>query len=137
MPLGVFALTHEESGDPIMFVQLAVAKDGTISGTYFNSVTDSAETVQGAVDKETQRAAWTIGSNANTVMETGVYNLTQEESTVLVHFGKDRTQTWLMVRVNDTDESGNPITVEEAAAAAAEAAAAPADPAGPTDGTDQ
>jgi iron complex outermembrane receptor protein len=32
------------------------------------------------VDKTTQRAAWTIGDNKNTVLETGVYNLTKQFS---------------------------------------------------------
>ena len=35
MSLGVFALSHEEKGEPTMFFQLAVAKDGTIAGTVF------------------------------------------------------------------------------------------------------
>ncbi len=32
-------------------------------------------------------------------METGLDNLTRDEAPVLVHFGTERTQTWLMVRV--------------------------------------
>ena len=36
-------------------------------------------------------------------METAIYNLTQDESTALVHFGEDKTQTWLMVRLPEED----------------------------------
>ena len=102
MPLGTFGvLTDEDQKEPTMVFQLAVAKDGFISGTYFNTSSDSAQPVQGGVDRETQRAAWTVGENKNTVIETGVYNLTKDQTPVLVHFGKDRTQTWMMVRLED------------------------------------
>jgi hypothetical protein len=39
-----------------------------------------------------------IGSN-NTVIETGLQNLTQDVASCLVHFGPDTTQTWLLVRL--------------------------------------
>lgn len=102
MPLGTFGvLTDEDQKDPTMVFQLAVDKKGFISGTYFNTATDSAQPVQGGVDRETQRAAWTVGENKNTVIETGIFNLTKDQTPVLVHFGKDRTQTWVMVRMDD------------------------------------
>lgn len=101
MPLGVFALVHEEEGESDLFFQLAISKDGTISGTYHNTTTDETRPVQGSVDKQTQRAAWTVGDKKNTVVETGIYNLTQEETPVLIHFGDQQTQTWLMVRLEE------------------------------------
>jgi hypothetical protein len=104
MPLGVFALTHEEKGDPTMFLQLVVSKEGIISGTYTNPLTDTALPIEGMVDQKTQRAAWTIGDNKSTVMETGIYNLTKDEAPVLIHFGKDKTQTWLLVRLEEKKE---------------------------------
>ena len=57
------------------------------------------------VDKETQRAAWhpVDGTNPDLVMETGIYNLAEDETTALVHFGSEKTQEWLMVRLEDTD----------------------------------
>jgi hypothetical protein len=103
MPLGVFALVHEESGDPTLFMQLQIAKDGTISGTYVNSAKDTTQTIQGSVDKKSQRAAWTVGDNSNTVIETGLYNLTKEEAPALIHYGTEKTQEWLLVRMDDPD----------------------------------
>lgn len=111
MPLGVFALIdedQEDQDDPTMYLQLAVSKEGIIAGTYTNTVTDSAQPVEGMVDKKTQRAAWTIGDKKNTVLETGIYNLTQDETSVLVHFGKERTQTWLMVRLEEPESEQAP-----------------------------
>ncbi|MHC4402104.1 MAG: hypothetical protein ACYTG0_20730 [Planctomycetota bacterium] len=103
MSLGVFALADEDEGDPSMFLQLAVNKDGVIAGTYHNTLTEQTLTVQGSVDKQSQRAAWSIGDAEKTVMETGIYNLTQDETPVLIHFGDQQTQTWLMVRLEDPD----------------------------------
>jgi hypothetical protein len=104
MPLGVFGLCNQQQGDPAMFVQLAVRKDGAIAGTYTNDVTGEALPVTGAIDPYTQRAAWFIGDNKDTVFETGTYNLTLPESQVLVHFGLERTQTWFMVRMPEPEE---------------------------------
>jgi hypothetical protein len=101
LPLGVFALIEQEQEDPTMYLQLAVTAEGVIGGSYTNTVTDSVENVQGMVDKKTQRAAWTIGDKPDTVLETGIYNLTQEETAVLVHFGTEQTQQWLMVRLEE------------------------------------
>ena len=58
----------------------------------------------GSVDKESQRAAWGFGSNGVPVMETGIFNLTKDETTALVHFSKDKTQQWYLVR-QQQDES--------------------------------
>ena len=103
LPLGVFALSRGDTGVSNTVLQLAVSKEGVISGTYYNSDTDIARPVKGTVDKETQRAAWTFadGKDTDIVMETGINNLTQDQTVALFHFGKDITQQWLMVRLQE------------------------------------
>jgi hypothetical protein len=103
LPLGVFALSRGDTGVSNTVLQLAVSKTGVISGTYYNSDTDIARPVKGAVDKKTQLAAWTFadGKDTNIVMEAGINNLTQDQTELLVHFGKDITQQWLMVRLQE------------------------------------
>lgn len=104
MPLGTFAVsTSEKDIDPNWVIQLAVDKQGVISGTYYNTVSDAAEGVQGQVDKETQRVAFRIGDNQDVVVETGLYNLTQNEAPALVHFGTDRVENYLLVRLEQPD----------------------------------
>ena len=103
MPLGVFALVHEDEGQPTFYMQLQIAQDGTISGTYANTAKDTSATIQGSVDIESQRAAWTVGDNSNTVIETGLYNLTMDEAPALIHFGTEKTQEWLLVRMEEPD----------------------------------
>jgi hypothetical protein len=107
MPLGVFAMTHGDQSKANLVLQLAVNKDGTIRGNYTATLTNDTKPIQGSVDKKTQRAAWTIGDNKDNVIETGIYNLTKDEAPCLVHFGKDKTQQWLLVRLNKDGQDGS------------------------------
>jgi hypothetical protein len=104
MPLGVFAMIQGEQVDGNDLFQLAVNKAGVIRGNYYNAVSDTTVPVYGSVDKKTQRAAWTVGERKDTIYETGFANLTKAETTMLVHFGKDRTQQWTLVRVEQPAE---------------------------------
>jgi hypothetical protein len=105
LPLGVFAVsTSQQDTNPSRVLQLAVSKEGIISGTLYDTVTDKAETVQGQVDQQTQRVAFRIGDNQNLVAETGSYNLTQDETPLMVHFGSDRVEQYLLVRLDQPAE---------------------------------
>jgi hypothetical protein len=112
MPLGVFAVTTDgqpTGADPTMFLQLAVSKQGVISGTFQNTATDTVQPIAGMTDEQTQRAAWTAAGKSRPLMETGIVNLTRDTAPVLIHFPDDTTQQWLLVRVNKpeaTDEAG-------------------------------
>ena len=81
MPLGVFAMTSDgqpTGAEPTMFLQLAVSKQGVINGTFQNTATNSVQAVEGMVDKETQRAAWTAAGKSRPLMEVGIGNLTKD-----------------------------------------------------------
>ena len=104
LPLGVFAMTHDQQTKANLILQLAINKQGIIRGNYTATLTNDTKPVNGSVDKKTQRAAWTIGDNKDNVIETGIYNLTKDEAPVLVHFGKDKTEQWLLVRVKQDQQ---------------------------------
>ena len=76
LPLGVFALAQEEKGDPTMFLQISVNRAGLISGAYTSTITGDQRPIAGQVDKATQRVAWRIGDNTETIFETSLANLT-------------------------------------------------------------
>ena len=104
LPLGVFAVTQDgeaATDNPTMFLQLAVSKQGIIAGTFQNTASGVVKSVEGMVDKETQRTAWTAVGESRPLMETGLTNLTQESAGVLVHFANGDTQQWLLTRLND------------------------------------
>jgi hypothetical protein len=103
LPLGVFSLIQGDQSDTNTMFQLAVNKAGVIAGNYNSVLTGTTAPVHGSVDKQTQRAAWTVGENKTTVYDTGVSNLTKDEAPVLIHIGKDKTQQWLLVRLKQSE----------------------------------
>lgn len=110
LPLGTFALSTSKSDvKPTRVVQLAVDKTGIISGTLYNTQTDESAAIQGRVDKSTQRVAMRIGESDKIVAETGLYNLTQDEVPLLVHFETDRVENYVLVRLDqpEDDDSGD------------------------------
>jgi hypothetical protein len=103
LPLGVFALTKPDQTDSVVTIQLAINKDGVIRGNYTDIQTEKSQVIQGSLDKETQRVAFTVGDNKDNVIETGIYNLTKDEAPILIHFGKEKTEQWLLVRLENPD----------------------------------
>lgn len=107
LPLGVFALVRNEHQHPQLIMQLAVNQQGIVRGNYTDEVTDSTLPVHGAIDKKTQRAAWTVGNNKYSVMEAGLNNLTQSEAPALIH-KNGTTQKWLLVRLSQASQGDTP-----------------------------
>jgi hypothetical protein len=104
LSLGVFAMVQGEGTDSNDLFQLAVNKAGVIRGNFYNVLSDTTMPVYGSVDPKSQRAAWTVGDRKDPIYEVGFANLTQSETTMLVHFGKDRTQQWRLIRVDQPAE---------------------------------
>ena len=112
LPMGVWALAQEEKGDAYMFFQISIDKEGVVTGAYQNVLSGEKAPISGQVDKKTQRVAWKIGTN-NTVIETGLQNLTQDVASCLLHFGPDTTQTWLLVRMKQPEMPDAPQAASE------------------------
>jgi hypothetical protein len=101
MPLGIYALSEEKStAEPTQYVQLVLSKSGALGGTFHDLTADTSTPIQGAVDPRSQRAAWKVG-DTNQVMETGLYNLTQSETPVLIHSGTAQTKQMVMARIEE------------------------------------
>ena len=77
MPLGVFSLVQGDQADSSTMFQLAINKSGAIAGNYYSVLTGATLPVHGAVDKKTQRVAWTVGDNKTTVYDAGISSLTR------------------------------------------------------------
>lgn len=112
LPLGVYALTQADmpqTDQPKadISIQLAINKDGIIRGNYTDSAKNENQVVQGSLEKETQRVAFTVGDNTTDVFETGLYNLTKDEAPALLHHGKDSTEQLLLVRLQKPANAGN------------------------------
>jgi hypothetical protein len=103
LPLGVFALMKSDKDKPEMLFQLALDKQGVIRGNYFSEVEDKTQPVFGSIDRKSQLAAWHVGDNDKVIVETGLYNLTKDETTALVHMGPDHEERYVLVRLKSNE----------------------------------
>jgi hypothetical protein len=109
LPLGVFAVIAEPTQTQTdKVVQLALNKEGAIRGNYQDFLTDKVTPVAGAVDKQTQRVSLKLEGNDTVVVETGLYNLTNDEVPVLVHVGPDRQEPRTLIRLQPPEGQTQP-----------------------------
>ena len=107
LPLGVFAVTREDVDDSQTMLELAVNKQGVLAGTYYNEATETARPLKGTMDAESQRAVvgFADGSDQDLALETGIYNLTQEEAPGLLYHGTEQATPILLVRLAPPEET--------------------------------
>ncbi|KAA5545127.1 hypothetical protein FYK55_05440 [Roseiconus nitratireducens] len=106
LPLGVFALADTDTvsaEDATLFLQLAISKEGIIAGTFQNTATGDSFEVEGTIDRESQRAAWGPVDKDWPIMETGIYNLSENVAGALLHFEDGETQQWTLLRLDEPD----------------------------------
>jgi hypothetical protein len=114
MPLGVFAVIAEEGQTQTdKVVQLAINRDGVIRGNFQDVMTDAVTPIVGAVDKTSQRVSLKLEGNDALIVETGLYNLTNDEVPVLVHFSPDRQEGRVLIRLKQPEsEPATTTTVQ-------------------------
>ncbi|MBN2578511.1 MAG: hypothetical protein JXB10_05920 [Pirellulales bacterium] len=100
LSLGVYGLVVSGQAQSNVTMQLNVSKNGTIRGTYYDLLSDTTQTVKGSVDKQNQRAAWSITTNPTVVFETTLNNLTENTAPVNVYYGNTQTQKMTLVPMN-------------------------------------
>jgi len=104
LPLGVFAVIAEPAQTKTdKVIQLALNKNGVIRGNLQDFLADKVTPVVGALDKKTQRVALRLEGNDSVVAETGLYNLTNDEVPVLVHFSADRVEDRTLIRLKQPE----------------------------------
>jgi len=101
LPLGTFAVTREDVEDSQGMIELAINKQGVLAGTYYNEATGASRALKGTLDQKSQRVAigFADGKKEDAALETGIYNLTQDEAPALLHFGTTQTTPLLLVRL--------------------------------------
>ncbi len=109
LPMGTFAilddLSKKESGKVL---QVATNKKGEIRGNYVNEATGQSQAVVGAVDSKSQRVAFRFADDDKTVMECGLWNLTQESVPLLIHYSDTETVQKTMIRLTKPEETSAP-----------------------------
>jgi hypothetical protein len=106
LPLGVFAMAEAGQTQPNDLFQLAINKQGVIRGNYHNVQTNETTPLAGSVDRNTQRAAWTIGGDKLPVYEAGIANLTTDQTTMLMHTPDGQQRQYTLVRLPEPEQGG-------------------------------
>ncbi len=104
LPLGVYALAPAGHSDATAVVQLSVTKDGILRGSYCDLISDQGQTIFGAIDKQSRRAAWTVGTGGKAVFETTLDSLTRADGQVALEFPGGDVKQYTLARF----ENGNP-----------------------------
>ncbi|MBA3721431.1 MAG: hypothetical protein H0W88_03420 [Parachlamydiaceae bacterium] len=102
LPLGVFAVGSNASAaaQSNRFIQLAISRSGEIAGVLYNSTTDAAQDLTGKVDTNSQKAYWSLSNRTDSpIASTGMYNLTEDQTPINVHFADGSDQIWTLVRL--------------------------------------
>jgi len=107
-PLGVFAVVEKSVADQTdvktnsqAVLQLAINKEALVRGNFQKSPDSNPVEVRGTVDKDTQRVLIHRDGDENTVLETGLYNLTNDEAPALLHLGADKQTELVLVRLQN------------------------------------
>ena len=108
LPLGVFGVVTDGQSQAERVLQLAVNADGLIRGNFYDAVSDQTVPVYGAVDKPTQRVALMMEGNDALVLETGLYNLTNDEAPALLHFDATRREPRTLMRLQPPADGAAP-----------------------------
>ena len=104
MPMGTFAVLEDpEATNTSIVIQLATNRLGQVAGNVINMQTDEIIPVYGAVDPETQRVAMRI-EGRNEIAECGLWNLTQDTLTVLLHVDAETTEERTFVRLSGPEQ---------------------------------
>jgi hypothetical protein len=113
LPLGVFSMSAEDEEDAEVMLHLAVTKDGKLRGSYYDLATQKEEPIQGAIDKQTQRVAFTVGSDNNEVFETSLASLTNSTGPVALHEADGQVDRWTIARLKEPPKEEKEGTADE------------------------
>ena len=102
LPLGVFEAIPPKQKSSSMLMQLTVNKDGIIRGNYYDILDKNVQPIEGSIDKNIARSVWVVADKKDVIFDTSLYNLTRREAAILVHFGKDKNERWVLVRLQTT-----------------------------------
>jgi len=103
LPLGVYATAPKGAAQAHIYQQLAVSRKGELKGNSYDSISNTVQPVSGAIDRETRKASWTVGTSGGATFETTLDGLVKTPSGVTMKSGGS-VQEWELVQVQKPDE---------------------------------
>ena len=104
-PLGVFSLLTGPFDGGTRIVQLAIDRQGTIRGTYYDIITNTAHNVSGGIKRKSQRVYWSLNSNQAITFRAPLDQLTQPQGVVTVSLPGGEQQ-WQLIRLENYGNAG-------------------------------
>lgn len=108
LPLGVYTLAPKDQDESTASVRLALSKDGVLRGIYYDSLGAQGHPIRGAVDKKTQRVAWTVGDNKKVLFQTTLASLTHEKGALTVRDANGNSHPWTIARFEQNENENEP-----------------------------
>jgi hypothetical protein len=99
MPLGVFALKPIDGGAATRVLQLAISPAGFVRGSHLDTISGGVHTLRGRVDKESRRAALTIGDEGTAVFDIALAALTEAQARLTAYFPDGSDASWMLIRL--------------------------------------
>lgn len=107
MPMGTYAIASTDAnGEQVetgYVMQLAVNKEGRLRGNYYSEDAQDVRQIIGSVDSKSQRVAMQFVDDKQTVLEVGLWNLTQETAPMLIHYDENDTAQLTLIRLADPE----------------------------------
>jgi len=100
MTLGTFALRPADQPQATRMIQLAVSREGAIRGSHYDLLSDTAQSIQGAVDKKSQRVWWSIGPRSNVRFEAPLAELAKPQGQWTVRLPNGTSAAWQTIQVS-------------------------------------
>jgi hypothetical protein len=98
LTLGTYTLAPRNQPTATVLLTLSVGKDGLLRGNYFDVLSNTAQPIEGAIDKQTRMAAWRVGSTGPVTFQTSLSDLTAATTPVSLQFENGKNVLWSMVR---------------------------------------
>lgn len=116
LPLGVYTLAPKGQEESTSSVRLALDKNGVLRGIYYDSLGAQGHPIRGAVDKKTQRVAWTVGDNKKVLFQTTLASLTHEKGALTVRDANGNSHPWTIARFEKNENEEEPAENDAPAA---------------------
>ncbi len=106
LTLGVFAIAPATQNEATALVQLSANKQGQLSGTYFDVLTEQEQPISGTIDKQ-GKALFRAGQKGSVAFETTLADLTQSTGTLKLLFDNGQTREWTLARFDQERRPAN------------------------------
>ena len=87
LPLGTFEVAPAADSPTTRVIQLAVSRQATVRGVYYDQLTGTTQNLSGQLDQKTQQVTWHADDNPQVKFAASLQDLTSDTGTVTISQG--------------------------------------------------